>query len=399
MNQSLNNNTDEAIKLPPAIIKYMGSKRELIDFVVKGIRELHEGEIICDLFAGTGIVGAVLGQHAEIWSNDIQEYSEFLARAYLMSIDKDSFENTGVEISKVAYKHVSKLKEIFPEYIFSYHNDITLKEFKEIEKKQQSLINHNFNNIPYSLFTQYYSGTYWSTIQCMWIDGYRYAASLLSDTNIYSIILSSLMHAMAYNSQSTGHYAQYRDANKVESMNDIKIYRQKEIKPYFEKKLNQLLDNCSLHQKNHRFTSLDYLNCLESLPKNSIVYADPPYNFVHYSRFYHALETLVKYDYPKVNYKGRYRNNRHQSPFCQKSKVSSAFHSLFEIVSKKRLKLVLSYSDNGMISLDQILSIAEQATNKYDISIKKQDYVHSTMGRAEDKNRFVKELLVILKPN
>lgn len=40
---------------------------------------------------------------------------------------------------------------------------------------------------------------------------------------------------MAYNSQSTGHYVQYRDADTSKSMDDILIYR-KNIKDFFKTK-------------------------------------------------------------------------------------------------------------------------------------------------------------------
>ena len=108
------------------------------------------------------------------------------------------------------------------------------------------------------------------------------------------------MFAMSYNSQSTGHYAQYRDATNDSSKDDILIYRQREILPYFKNKFDQLKSFLGRNPHEHRVTSMDYVACLEAIEENSLVYADPPYAFVHYSRFYHALETLVRYDYPTV---------------------------------------------------------------------------------------------------
>ena len=149
---------------------------------------------------------------------------------------------------------------------------------------------------------------------------------------------------------------------------------------------------------NYTVTSLDYLECLDFLNKRDTVYADPPYGFVHYSRFYHILETLVKYDYPIIEHKGRYRNDRHQSPFCKKTGVRMAFKNLFEKIKKKELNLVLSYSNNGMISLEEIQQIAKNVFNKkYSISIKTLEHLHSTMGRKEDKSREVEEALILIK--
>lgn len=67
----------------PHIIKYMGSKRDIIDFVIKAVEETYTGRKLCDLFAGTGILAGSLGQLIPIHSNDIQEYSGILSNTYL----------------------------------------------------------------------------------------------------------------------------------------------------------------------------------------------------------------------------------------------------------------------------------------------------------------------------
>ncbi len=256
----------------------------------------------------------------------------------------------------------------------------------------------NFGNLSHHLFIKYYSGTYWSYQQCLWIDALRKVADEYKNTPVHYVILSSLMFAMSYNSQSTGHYAQYRDATNLSSKTDILIYRQKEMLPYFIKKFKILQDYLHKNNLNHKVTSLDYLECLDQIDPNSLVYADPPYAFVHYSRFYHALETLVKYDYPEVNYKGRYRTDRHQSPFCKRSEVKPAFVNMFAKIKDKNSNLILSYSNTGMISLDEIIDIAQKNLgNNYDVNFKEVTYKHSTMGRKDDKSRSVQEYLIIGK--
>lgn len=128
------------------------------------------------------------------------------------------------------------------------------------------------------------------------------------------------------------------------------------------------------------------------------MYADPPYAFVHYSRFYHALETLVKYDYPEVDHKGRYRTDRHQSPFCKRTEVDGAFSLMFKKVKEKRANLILSYSNTGMISLDEIMTLANKTFGDiYNISVREENHTHSTMGRKDDKSKDVQEYLIIAK--
>ena len=137
---------------------------------------------------------------------------------------------------------------------------------------------------------------------------------------------------------------------------------------------------------------------MDQIDEKSLVYADPPYAFVHYSRFYHALETLVKYDYPKVDHKGRYRIDRHQSPFCKRTEVKNAFKVLFSKTRNKQASLILSYSSTGMISLEEILAIASQSFGEsYKITTQEVAYKHSTMGRKDDRTKDVQEYLITAK--
>ncbi|MGR3507147.1 MAG: DNA adenine methylase [Paracoccaceae bacterium] len=105
----------------------------------------------------------------------------------------------------------------------------------------------------------------------------------------------------------------------------------------------------------HSAVRSDYLEFLRSGAFNKgVVYADPPYTRDHYSRFYHALETIALRDDPQISTntahgvtqpsRGVYRLERHQSPFCIRSKAPSAFEEMFEEISRAGLPLVLSYS-------------------------------------------------------
>lgn len=383
----------------PHIIKYMGSKRNILDFVIESINDTYQEGQLCDLFGGTSILSGALGKLIPMHSNDIQEYSAILANTYLSNYEWDKYpSNILDEIIEKATKYVKSVKKKFPDFVFSYAEKKTIKEFVELEKQQQDLMEFNFGNLSHHLFIKYYSGTYWSYQQCLWIDALRKVADDYKNTPLHYVILSSLMFAMSYNSQSTGHYAQYRDATNLSSKTDILIYRQKEMLPYFINKFKILQGYLHENNLNHKVTSLDYLECLEQIEPNSLVYADPPYAFVHYSRFYHALETLVKYDYPEVDYKGRYRTDRHQSPFCKRTEVKPAFAKMFAKIKIKNSSLILSYSNTGMICLDEIIDIAKKNLgNNYDVDFKEVAYKHSTMGRKNDKSRSVQEYLIIAK--
>lgn len=386
----------------PHYIKYMGSKTKILDFVTKGINETYEGGGICDLFSGSCSIAGALGHCVNIYSNDIQKYSETLAHAYLTSWKNENTFLSGQEIVVRANKIVDEHLKELPNNL-SYDNVKDLTEFNIVESKNRELIDYSFS-FDSCLFTKYYSGTWWSAYQCLWIDAIREIAETQKNEPHYHLILASLMYAMSYCSQGTGHYAQYRDAKTLSSMKDISIYRNREIYKYFIKKYNKVCSNIPLksHKFNHEITTLDYRERLSSLPKCT-VYADPPYCFVHYSRFYHALETLVLYDFPELQIKngsivkGRYRNDRHQSPFCIRSQVSDAFNDLFSGVALSNSNLVLSYSNTGMISLNDLIEIAQESMHGYHIEKKGLDHLHMTMGRKEDRDREVKEYIIIAR--
>ena len=272
-----------------------------------------------------------------------------------------------------------------------------------MEREQQSLIDHSFSG-PWHLFTKNYSGTWWSAEQCVLIDAIRGVADFYKEDPVYPAILSSLMFAMAYTSIGTGHYAQFRDPKTQSNVEDILIYRRKKLEPIFERKFNELIAWLPKEASSfkHASATQDYLDCLSASESGCTVYADPPYCFVHYSRFYHAIETLVLYDYPNLQVKngkivkGRYREVRHQSPFSIRSQVPSAFKALFSKVQDGDMRLVLSYSNTGMISLDELLDIAQQELPNRTIELVTTDYEHMTLGRQFDRSRSVKECLVIV---
>lgn len=388
----------------PQLIKYMGSKAKIINFVSESIQSIYNGGVVCDLFGGAASLSGALGSSYPILTNDIQHYSSLIASVYLKPVKKIDSESLIQDATENYKKAKSKIT-----IDIDYEGFTSLEEFNEIEERNRTLINQTFRH-HYHLFVKNYSGTWWSGEQCLWIDAIKQAIDKRVKNGEfkqaeYALAMSTLLHAMAYSSQGTGHYAQYRDAKTESSMLDINIYRQKRLKELFVKKLDQMIawSKENVTDLNHSITTLDYKDCLKKL-NGGTVYADPPYAFVHYSRFYHAMETLCLYDYPDLQIKGgsivkgRYREERHQSPFCIRSQVSGAFEDLFSGVEKAGANLALSYSDTAMISLETLLDISKKTLkSNYDIWVEDLDHQHMTMGRQNDRSRDVKELMLLAR--
>ena len=223
----------------PQLIKYMGSKARIIQFVSEAIESVHDRGIVCDLFSGSCSLSGTLGDSYSVLSNDIQHYSAFLGSVYLFPVGKVDIESLMVD----ALANYKKAKVRIPDNL-EYNGFNSLKEFNAIEKRNRALINETFRN-RYHLFVKNYSGTWWSAEQCLWIDAIKQAIDKRlrnSEWNHpeYALAMSTLMYAMAYTSQGTGHYAQYRDAKTQSSMDDINIYRQKRLPDLFIKKFSQM---------------------------------------------------------------------------------------------------------------------------------------------------------------
>ena len=382
----------------PHLMKYMGSKRELLDFIISSINDLDiESNWFCDLFSGTSVVGCSLKDEYNVQINDIQIYTSIFANTYLPNINKLINSTELEKIKDRVLFYVDEFYRKYPDLIFDYNSIDNYEKLTKLEIQQQNLIYSNFE-IGFHLFVKYYSGTYWSYTQCVWIDSIRAVAEEYKGKSDYYIILSSLIYAMSYTSQSTGHFAQFRDVTES-NMHDIMLYLIRDIWTYFEKKFLEIFNMVDVEATNrYTITTLDYLDCLRLIERNTIVYADPPYSSVHYSRFYHAIETLIRYDYPNVKYKGRYREDRHQSPFGKKTEVKNAFGKLFKGVKNKNSHLILSYSDNGMITQDEIMEIGNSIMgNQYKGDIQVKEYIHSKMGRSDIHSMGVNELIISYK--
>jgi adenine-specific DNA-methyltransferase len=379
----------------------MGSKSKIMNFVLEGINEVYSGGTVCDLFAGSASLAGAIGNQVPVHSNDIQYYSSVIAQAYITAWKSKDCPTSADLIDRASEVVTKNSKELG--LSIDYKAVFSLEEFDVLEKTQQALINRSFHR-PWHLFVKNYSGTWWSVEQCLWIDALRQVAEDYLDNSCYPVIISSLMFGMAYASQGTGHYAQYRDAKTKSSMDDILIYRKRDLVAYFKRKYDEAMLSLLTGKPKlpHKITSLDFVECLKTV-NGGTVYADPPYCFVHYSRFYHAIETLVLYDYPEIQQingkvvKGRYRENRHQSPFCIRTQVTPAFEALFSGVKAAGANLVLSYSNTGMISIEKVGEIAAHIFTGREIKLLTTDHQHMTLGRQKDRHRDVEECLLLVK--
>jgi len=389
----------------PKFIGYMGCKTKLLDPIIQALNDVYQGGAICDLFSGSGTLAGALGNQCQMIANDIQHYSTILSDFYLNAWRYPSIpsaEKIIHETEEIVKKNLNCLCKKFGLKV-DYTNINSAEQLLKIEEKQRLLIHESFDH-EYHLFLKYFSGTWWSAEQCVWIDAIRAVVDQYQHQPCFDVIFCALLFAITYANPGIGHrYSFYREPSSDIAFKEMIACRKRSIADLFIKKYNQILIWLPPHPSSHKniITTLDYYECLQTF-KGGVVYADPPYSASQYSNSYHILETLVRYDYPAIQKKkdgrftkARYRQNKHRSPFALKSQVKTAFQKLFFGVLNNGSDLVLSYSNTGLLPIDELIHLARQILNTACIEVRELKHTHSAMGFNGGKPKKVKEYLIL----
>lgn len=353
----------------------MGNKHHLAQDVAEVVRRQKAGSPLIDVFSGMCSIAAAVAPSARpVWSNDIQEYAALVARCQLKS-------GTGPlrspELAHIlAPRFTANFKGLRERFDGDLKNEEGALENGEPEtlKGLFDAWKHTGNDSqlaaeaaqlaedpqthPYRLCALTFAHGYFGLRQAIEIDSIRFAiddALRQGDLGIEQgdWALLALLQAASVCASTPGHFAQYLRPNG--STSAARIVRQRHRRPW-----QLLLDAADNHnpfgaaewRAGNEVLCEDALALWPTLDQHSldhaVVYADPPYGKDQYSRFYHVLETLVRYDYPTSIGSGRYRPDRFTTPFSLKTKVVGAFEALFESISDRGWSLVLSYPSNGL---------------------------------------------------
>jgi adenine-specific DNA-methyltransferase len=247
-------------------------------------------------------------------------------------------------------------------------------------------------DFPYRLATLTFAWGYFGLEQAIQLDSLRYAIDaaradrrLTAEAADWSRL--SLLGAASRIASSPGHFAQYLRGNTPRSFERVRNQRRRAawdwcmsgietLRPFGDgpwRKTNRVFRSDALRL----WPKLDRLNL-----RNAVVYADPPYSKEHYSRYYHVLESLTRYDYPASSGMGRYRDDRFRTPFSVKTEVLPAMNSLCESIAARGWSLVLSYPSSGLLTKGLSLDPAEllrQHFSRVRLGMKVPT-AHSTLG-------------------
>lgn len=316
-------------------MNYIGSKYTLLPFLESCIASVagdsDSAPVFCDIFAGTGAVGRHFKQRGyRIIANDLQYYSYVLNRHYIGNHTNLTFDGLGNELS-----------EIKPNSILSDKCAKVCQYLDELEPVEGFVFNnfckgHHADNEEYRLYFSDENGAKCDAIRLK-IEEWNDRGKITE--NEYFFLLTTLLENIDKVANNASVYGAFlkrlkASARKPLFMNPAKLYCNAIDHSVFNCDANQLIKEIN----------------------PDILYLDPPYNHRQYSSNYHVLETIARYDNPKLKGKTGMRDNSHlQSLYCSRTKVKEAFSDL--INSANARFIFLSYNNEGLMSPDEIRDI------------------------------------------
>lgn len=324
--------------------RYTGSKYKLSNWISGLIHDNCAGNSFCDLFAGTAIMSKqMIDSIDEIYINDFLYSNEIIYKAFFEQSDYDpkklDFLKNGfmeTPLSQISENYVSKN---FGNKFFSYNDSLRIGYIREKIENDKTLNEKEKN-----------------------------------------ILIASLLYSLDKSANTVGHYDAYIKG-----------------KPISDTFLFDLIEPYKYESKKIHISRLD----ANELAKNiscDIVYIDPPYNSRQYSRFYHILENIAKWEKPELFGTACKPKAENMSEYCR----SSATRAFEELISSLNCKyIVVSYnntynskssSSRNKIVLEDIRSILE---NKGAVSVFEKEHQYFNAGKTELPNH--KELVFITK--
>jgi adenine-specific DNA-methyltransferase len=342
----------------------MGTKRELVGHVASVVRLAREG-IFLDAFSGMCSVGEEIGTDRQIWSNDTQWFAAQVAHALFACREAPISTLTASEkLFPCFARHQSYISHFLQRSLEAESKYMTSTDLDDCEGAHRNIgraletETPGLANRKYVLFSKLYSDTYIGISQAIEIDSI--VASIGSATRSRAIggdqkrwLLIALGRAVLKCSSTTGHFAQFLRPKKS-SRRVFLAQRRRGIWAEWLQSISVLspVGSQSWRSRNRVFNQ-DSVSLMRTLKdtkmRPGVVYADPPYTDDQYSRYYHLLDTLLLYDYPKVTGKGRYRHRRFRTPFSMRTTVVEAFDGLISGVAAMKADLILSYPSSGLL--------------------------------------------------
>ena len=395
---------------------YMGIKKNIIDFVMESIiiHSNPEG-VFVDLMCGSGYVANIFSKLGTTYASDSQLFCTLLAKVQGNGISVNWALEALTQIYSDYLYNMEKLKDLFGEGIITensiFHMDLSNKNkildlytqfvnntelyssTDNTSKHIQLLIDQRKQNhklFPYCLFATYFSNIYFGMEQSFQIDSIRYAIEQFEDKQLQDWMTGVLIITVSVvASNYGGHFAQPKK-NDQENLESILDQRKKSVWLEFSKRLMAVAEESEKRKAPIHIIPGPWQDALEFLKarniRNALVYVDAPYKRDDYSRYYHVLETLARYDYPDSEHKSRTRSiskgERFRSEFSTRNvgKVENQFVFLITEILRNNYVCAWSYSNNGSADMMRVIEgVLEKKS--CDIYIYAVEHRHVSQGK------------------
>lgn len=313
-------------------MNYIGCKYTLLPFlsecIDKIVKEKQMPLVFCDIFAGTGTVGAYFKQKGySIISNDLQYYSYVLNRQYIgnhIPITFDGLLDIIQDLS-LCQKWTDRV--------------VMVCAYLDQCEGNEGFIFKNYcsggTNGERMYFTDY-NGKKCDAIRFI-IEKWKMDGRV--NDNEYYYLLATLLENVDKVANTASVYGAF-----------LKHFKKSALKPLIMKPINYIVNDI-----NHKVFCEDANKLIKTISMD-ILYLDPPYNQRQYSSNYHLLETISRYDNPTISGKTGLRNYELQkSNYCSSNRVKEVFKDL--IMNAKTKYIFLSYNNEGLMSFEDIKKI------------------------------------------
>jgi adenine-specific DNA-methyltransferase len=400
-----------------------GVKTRLLPFLTSVIRTVAKDDAaICDLMCGSAIITRKLAATHPVFANDANPYGPTLAVATTANLDAAETASLVERLKSRTAQNVRALENIFAPYLeeeiellhsartmqsmaayrrfcadvpaFFGSIDGELRRLSEPEHCLREMIVQRRaapRTFPYVLATAYWANVHFGLRQTILLDSLRFAAEAENEP-VREIVLAALMQA-ALLCASGPHFAQPFKPKGLAQYRALVDKRSKRIDAEFFSVLSQYESQrvptnriLAATKKNWRDALRMFAHVIEGRP--GLVYVDPPYTQVQYSRYYHVLNVLVEYDYPKCSGPGRCpeRDYRFSSRF--EYKPGAAKRELFDLIaecSAAGFDLVMSYSRSGAVTIADIVVMLQARFSTLEVF--QANIRHHTQGKAAPRGR------------
>ena len=321
-------------------MKYMGSKRAMLR---NGLGEILQDQIprcsrFVDLFAGSSAVARHVAENfpVSVIASDLQTYSAVLADAVLLRTHEEN--GTWIEGWMESANAALLRHSAYPSFA-SLSQGIGKTSVDKLAANAREMCSDRTEPI-----VQAYGGYYFSPLQCLMLHSLREALPSKKATS--RIGLAAMIEAASVCAAAPGHTAQPFKPNDTAGKFLVEAWS-KDLWGIVRKKAETISATYAL--KKGKSIIGDANKIAQTLQQGDLVFVDPPYSAVHYSRFYHVLETIASGSKVEVSGEGRYPppEERPRSDYSIGSKSSEAMCDLLEKLSVRGCRVIITFPANA----------------------------------------------------